>query len=274
MKKHLCTPQFYLFCAVISALIACIAQSIAYFKAYGSPLANYFSASSPLPKIAVGFAILTCVLGIVAVCLWKKDEIPMQSLIGDISSLPAAVGFLAGMILMLLSGSTVLTYAIAVCFFFATHYHVIPAFRLINNRNERDTTALIGFSNVIGCILMIGYFYFDPSMEMNAPVKIGALIAILFVALYYTSEIRVLLGNPLPKFYTLAIVCTTGIGALASLPVALAYMFFHCFDYTMPNPNSSLPFRHPEYLACSLVLIGVCTTTVWRLCRLIRASKN
>jgi hypothetical protein len=110
-------------------------------------------------------------------------------------------------------------------------------------------------------------------MEMNAPTKTDALIALLFVALYYTNEIRVLLGNPLPKLYTLLTVCVTGIGALTSLPVTLAYVFFHCFDHTMANPDAILPYGHPEYLACSLLLIGVCTGAVWRLCRMIRFEK-
>ena len=270
MKKHLCSPQFYLFCALVSSLVAMVVQTFAYQNAYGNDLENYFSASSPLPKIAAGFAILACALGIAAVCLWKKDDIPEKTLQGDLSSLPAAVGFLTGTILMILSGNTKLTYAIAVCFFLATLYHVILAFRLIG---DPIIIALIGFPNVIGCILLIGHFYFDPTMEMNAPTKTCALIAILFVALYYTNEIRVLLGNPLAKFYTLLTVCVTGIGALASLPVAFAYLFFHCFDQTTINSTSSLPFGHPEYLACSLLLVGVCVGAVWRLCRMIRIEK-
>ena len=265
MKKHLCTPQFYLFCAVISALIACIAQSIAYFKAYGSPLANYFSAASPLPKIAIGFSILACLLGIAAVCLYNKEEIPAHSPIGDLSSIPAAVGFLFGTVLMLMSNNTKLTYAIVLFFLLATIYQALLSFRIIN---DPAIIALIGFANVIGCILLVGYFYFDPSMEMNAPVKISALMGILFTALYYTYEIKALLGNPLPKLFTLLTVCVTGIGVLASFPLTLAYLFFHCFDQIYTHS-----FEHPEYLACSLILIGVCTSAVWRLCKIIN-SKN
>lgn len=271
MKKHLCSPRFYLLCAVASALVACVVQIFAYQSAYGNPLENYFSAASPLPKIAAIFSILSCALGFAAVCLWKKDQIPQHEPLGDLSSLPAAVGFLAGAIFMLLSNSTRLTYAIAICFLIAALYHVILAFHLIN---APVVVALIGFSNVIGCILLIGYFYFDSTMEMNAPIKIGALVGVLFTALYYTYELRALLGSPLPRIFTWLTVSTTGIGVLTALPVTFAYIFFHCFDYTMFNPASSLPFRHPEYLACSLLLIGVCATTVWRLCRLICAEEN
>jgi len=273
MKKLLCSPRFYLLCALISALAAGIMQTLAYQSAYGNPLANYFSAGSPLPKIAVFFSLFACALGAVAVCLWKKDEIPEHSPKGDLSSLPAAAGFFAGTAMMLLSNNTKLTYAVAVCLFVATLYHVILAFRLID---DPVIVALIGFSNVIGCILLIGYLYFDHSMEMNAPVKISVLIGILFAMLYYTNEIRVLLGNPLSRIFTLLTVCVTGIGALVSLPITLAYLFFGCFDQTKISiyAASVLPYEHPEYLACSLILLGVCAGTVWRLCRMIRSKEH
>ena len=165
---------------------------------------------------------------------------------------------------MLLSSGTKFALAIAILFLLATIYQVLLSFRLIN---DPAIIALIGFANVVGCILLVGYFYFDSSMEMNAPIKISAMIGILFVALYYTYEVRALLGKPLPKLYTILTVSVTGIGVLASFPVTLAYLVFHHFDKTSIYSVSSLPFQHPEYLACSLILIGVCTSTTWRLCR-------
>lgn len=261
MKKHLCSPRFYFLSALASTLVACVVQIFAYQSAYGKILANYFSAASPLPEIAVVFSILSCVFGIVAVCLWKENQISEQESQRDLSAIPAAVGFLAGAVFLLLTNSTPLTYAIAGCFILAAIYNVILAFQLIR---DSAVIALIGFSNVIGCILLIGHFYFDTSLEMNAPVKISALVGLLFTALYYTYEIKALLGNPLPRFFTLLTVCVSGIGALASLPLTLAYIFFHCFDQIYTHS-----FEHPAYLACSLTLIGVCTTAVWRICRLI-----
>jgi hypothetical protein len=241
-------------------------QTIAYQSAYGKFLENYFSATSPLPKIAIAFSVLTCVFGIVAALLSDREQISEQTFKGGLSSLPAAVGFLAGAVFLLFFGNTSLIYAIAGCFLLAALYNVLLAFQLIESPT---VIALIGFSNIIGCILLIGHFYFDTSMEMNAPVKISALIALLFTALFYTYEVKALLGTPHPRFISILTVCTAGIGALASIPLAFAYIFFHCFDYTMLNPASGLPFRHPEYLACSLVLIGVCITAAWRICRLI-----
>ena len=261
MKKHLCSPRFYLLGAIVSALVACVVQTLAYQSAYGKILENYFSATSPLPKIATIFSILSCVFGLVSVCLWKESQISEQEFQRDPSAIPAAVGFLAGAILLLLTNGTPLTYVIVGCFILAATYNVLLALQLIR---DSAIIALIGFSNVIGCILLIGRFYFDASLEMNAPVKITALVALLFAALYYTYEIKALLGNPLPRFFTLLTVCVTGIGALASLPLTLAYIFFHRFDQIYTHS-----FDHPEYLACSLILIGVCTTAVWRIFRLI-----
>ena len=261
MKKRLCSPRFYLLSALVSALVACVVQIFAYQSAYGKILDNYFSAASPLPKIATIFSILSCAFGIVAVFLWKENQISTQESQRDLSVIPAAVGFFVGAIFLLLTNSTPLTYAIVGCFILAAVYNVLLAFQLIP---DSAIVALIGFSNVIGCILLIGRFYFDTSLEMNAPVKISALVALLFTALYYTYEIKALLGNPLPRFFALLTVCVTGIGALASLPLTLAYLFFHCFDQIYTHF-----FKHPEYLACSLILIGVCTTAVWRICRLI-----
>ena len=271
MKKRLCSPQFYFLSALVSAFVACVVQIFAYQSAYGKPLENYFSATSPLPKIATAFSVLCCALGVVAIFLSTKDQLDEKIPEADLSALPAAVGFLAGAVLMLLSNHTPLTYVIAGCFFLASVYNILLVFRLIE---DSTIIALIGFSNIIGCILLIGYFYFDSSLEMNAPVKIGALVALLFTALSYTCEIKALLGNPLPRISSLLTVCVAGIGALASLPLALAYLFFHCFDKTSIYATSALPFKHPEYLACSLILIGVCTTAVWRICRLIRSQEN
>lgn len=271
MKKRLCSPQFYFLCALVSAFVACVVQIFAYQSAYGKSLENYFSAASPLPKIATIFSILCCALGVVAIFLSNRDQLEEENSETALSSLPAAVGFLAGAVLMLLSNNTTLTYVIAGCFFLASIYNVLLAFRLIE---DSAIIALIGFFSIIGCILLIGYFYFDTSLEMNAPVKISALVALLFTALSYTYEVKALLGTPLPRISSLLTVCAAGIGSLTSLPLTLAYLFFHCFDQSGIYANSALPFEHPEYLACSLILIGVCTTAVWRICRLIRSQDD
>ena len=273
MKKLIQNPRFHRICSLIAAIPAALLQAIAYLRIYGDSGSNYFASASPLPDLAVIFALLSCAFGIAAICLWKKAPIHPSTPFGNLTSIPAALGFLAGAVLMLLSNDTKLTYAVAIFFFLAAGYQLLLAFQPIK---DRYLTAFIGFSAVIGCILMEGYYYFDATLEMNAPVKVSVLMGLLFAMIYYTNELRLLIGNPLPRAYVLISACTLGIGALSAIPVPLAY-FSGQFDRlasVKTNRFMVAQFLHPEYLAGAIALLGICITVGWRLCQLLTAKEN
>ena len=273
MKKLIQNPRFHLLCSIIAAIPAALLQALAYLQVYGDSGSNYFSSASPLPDLAVIFALLSCAFGVAAVCLWKKAPIHPRTPSGSLTSIPAALGFWAGAVLMLLSNDTKLTYAVAIFFFLAAAYQLLLAFQTIK---DSFLTAFIGFSAVIGCILLEGYYYFDATLEMNAPVKVSVLIGLLFAMIYYTNELRWLIGNPFPRANLLISACLLGIGALSAIPVPLAFLLgkFDRLASVKTDRFMVAQFLHPEYLAGAVVLLGVCITVGWRLCQLLKDNAS
>lgn len=270
MKKQLQNSRFYFICALTSSFIATAIQSVAYLSAYGELGANYFSSASPLPKISVILALIACACGIGSFLTWKKFSAVFRDPRNDFASLPSAVGFLAGAILMALSNDTKLTYTIVFFFVLAFGYHLCLTFGWIK---DAYANALLGFPTVIGSILLCGYYYFDATLEMNAPVKVSILSGLLFAMMYYTGELRILIGASVPRVHLFFNVCTLGIGSLASLPLVLAYLLgkFDRLFHVKTNRFMVAHFTHPEYLVGSVVLLGICISITWRL---IRAIKN
>ena len=266
MKKQLQNPRFYLLCSLITAISAAAIQIASYLTAYGALGANYFSSASPLPKISVILALLSCLFGIGTILTWKKSPIKFPTPQDGFTSLPAAIGFFVGAVLMALSNDTKLTYAIVFFLALAFGYNLCLTCGWIK---DAHAAALLGFSAVIGCILLCGYYYFDATLEMNAPVKVCVLTGLLFAMMHYTGELRTLIGTSMPRVHLLLSVCTLGIGALSAVPLPIAYLFGK-FDRLTTLRNASLmasQIKHPEYLAGAVVLLGVCITVAWRICK-------
>ena len=106
MKIDFKSPRLYLFSAMIAAVPAIPLQLMAYLTAYNNAETNYFYTNSPLPTLATAFSVLSCILAVVAIILWKRDPIAVEAPIGIMATFPAALGFLAGGTLMLLSRSS------------------------------------------------------------------------------------------------------------------------------------------------------------------------
>lgn len=264
MKKALQSPRLYLLCAFATIVPTTILQILAYLKAYSAPASNYFSASSLFPKLSVAFALLGCLLAAVSVFLSKQGQTPYANGLPEgRHPIAASLGFLGGALILLLSDSTKLAYAASAFLILAAIYHLALAFHLFK---ETAITALIGFSTVIGCILTVGYYYFDASLEMNAPVKVHVMMGLLFTMLYYTAELRFLLGNGKPKILTLLSASVVSIGALTALPLPIAFLAgrFDQLATTKGAAPLATTLQYPAYLAGAVILLGVTVTILWR----------
>lgn len=264
MKKHLKNPRSYLLLSLLSAIPAAALHTIAYATAYGEQGANYFSTESLLPKLSGVFAILACLFAAASVLFWKNSPLTVDESTNRLSSLPAAIGFLVGGTLFFLSNTTKLTYAISAFCVLAAIYLASHALSLIE---DSFALALIGFSAVIVCILCNGYFYFDSSLELNAPLKINAMLGMLTAMLYFVGELRILIGRAMPRTYCVITACTVGLGALSALPIPVAFLLGK-FDRVAGSSASTAMtaiFEHPEYFSGTIIILGVSITAALKL---------
>ncbi len=273
MKKRICDPRFGLLLSLITAGIAAVLHTVAYLKSYGTDGTNYFAPSAVAPKLSVIFAILSCLLAFSATLIRKNSAITVRAPKGSLTSLPAAIGFLAGGTLTFLSSTTTLSRGAAIFCFLAAVYHVLLAIEL---PNDSFVLALLGFSAVIACILLNSQFYFDTTLEMNAPLKINVLMGLLVAMLYYVQEMRALLKIPMPRLSAFISASTVAISGLSAISIPLAYLL-GTFDRTGSLRQLTVMadrFVHPEYLAGAAVLLGVFITSAWRLCDALAAARR
>ena len=258
---------------MIAAVPAIPLQLMAYINAYNHAESNYFLAKSPLPTLATAFSILSCLLAIAAIILWKRNPMTIQPPAGSFATVPAALGFLVGGALMFLSNTAKLTYILPVLCFLAAVYNVAIIFA---NKQTKTVIALVGFSAAIACILFNGYYYFDTTLEMNAPVKVTMQMAFLAAMIYFISEIRSLLDIELTRLYLLACALTVGIGSLVAIPLPLAYILgvFKPQGTARATSLTAQIFDHPEYLAGTAIILGVCITAAWKLCYALTSRED
>ena len=110
---------------------------------------------------------------------------------------------------------------------------------------------LLGSTAVLGCALLNAYYYFDVSVEMNAPIKVLLQTALLFAMIYYTCELRFLLGRGKPRLFLVFAYATVAASSLCaiSLPVALLCGII----------------QKPIYAMGAVTLLGISLTATLRL---------
>lgn len=273
MKKAFQNPRLYLLGSLITAVPTTVLQVLAYLKAYQAPSSNYFASDSLLPKASVAFALLGCALAIVGFFLQRKTDERSDALPHSYAPLASALGFLGGAGILLLSDSSNLVSVTAVCLILAAAYQILLTFRVFQ---ESAITAMIGFSTVVGCILTVGYYYFDSSLEMNAPVKIHVMMGLLLAMLCYTAELRFLLGIGKPKIFKLLSCATVCVGALTAIPLPVAFLA-GCFDRASAIKSTSLmaaTLQYPAYLAGAVILLGITVTAAWRMLSVGLSKEN
>lgn len=244
-------------------------QSLAFAYAYEAPKANYFAAESPLPILATSIALIGVLGSIVFFLILPKDRFSDEKLPSPLASLASAFGFLGGAVTLILSSDTKLAKATFVSLILSAAYALLVAFA---RRMEAYIQALVGFATILSCILLSATYYFDKTLEMNAPVKISVLMGLLSAMLYYTAELRCLLGNAAPRLHRALSVIASAVGALSALVIPIAVVLGK-FDSSVTHKHAPLlaqTLSHPEYLAGALIVLGTLLTASIRLWSLMR----
>lgn len=259
--------------AYVIAIAVTVLQSAAYALSYEAPKANYFTAGEPLPIIATVLALLGTLGGIALLALLPKKTKHDVTLPTPLASIASALGFLGGSVTLFLSSNTKLSRATAILLLVATAYSLLIAFA---KKLDPAIKALVGFGTVLSCILLAAIYYFDKTLEMNAPVKLSAMIGLLAVMLYHTAELRCLLDKATPRLHRALSVILLSIGALSAIPFPVA-MLLGKFDQTALYANAPLlaqAYAHPEYLASAWIILGACLTVAIRLWGLMIATEE
>ena len=243
-------------CAVIAALLGIAATLCSYDME-----TSYFTDGATLPVLAVVSAFLGAVLGTVAACLTKIDATAMgifPTRVSVVGLLPA-IGFGASAVLFAVQfwvnyPSTV---SILTALFTGLSAFYAIAVAIPSIRAYATATAALGFLPPIACILYNAHYYFDATLEMNAPLKTSAQVGLLCAMLYLVAEVRFLLGTPQPRVFLTLTAWLCCFGALSTLPLIKAII--------------GLPIRM-DYFAGAILTFSLMLTAVVRARRLLRAE--
>ena len=256
MKKNTWNPYAKI-AFVLCTVFASILQSLAVFTAFDAT-SNYFLNPSWLPVLAVIFTALGVIFGSIAVFTEEKAHLagspfnakPTVSILasGSISaSLPITV------FLFLFQGTpsnSLLTKLLIIFATLALIYEILCLFPPLRAEHSGILT-LIGFSTVLLCVVCNAYYYFDVTVEMNAPFKVSLQMGLLASMVYFTGELRYLLGKPLPRLYRMLAAWVIALGTL-SIPA-----FFLAF---LTKKSDRI-----DYLAGAILLLGICLSVCMRM---------
>lgn len=230
------------FTVAASAILAMLLQSLAYLASLVTD-SNYFAYGSILPILAVASAAVAAAVGTADAILSGKAQKLDRKDRSRLASLPAAIGFAVAGIHLLLIAPTKLGIIGAILLIFGALYCALDC---IGTEKFGSVAPLIGFANVLGCACLTCYHYFDQTVEMNAPAKVTIQLALLVAMLFYTAELRCRLGNPAPRLYRMLNAWTLASGALASLPIILAF--------------AAGKITRVDYLTAAILVLGVTAT--------------
>jgi hypothetical protein len=132
-------------------------------------------------------------------------------------AIPAALGFSISGIFLLFDffvGRGILSFVGAVVL-------LLSAIHLLLSETDRKLTPL-GYFPPLACASLVCILYFDASMEMNAPLKVAVQCALLPLMLYFTAELRYLLGRELPRLFSALALGSLAVSSLCILTVPVA----------------------------------------------------
>lgn len=237
---------------------AAILQMIATLTAY-DPQANYFLAETILPTVSVILAITGALIGITASFLVGKELNRSVPFSDDLyPALPAVIATLVAALLLLTFGKGLFASISSLLLLGTALYAALSESKF--RTAAPATVALLGFLPVLASAALTAYYYFDTSIEMNAPFKVLLQTALLFSMLYFTGELRFLLNRSQPRLYLSLSVC-----ALASS--------LCCAFALVPAILGGISDRI-DYLAGALAVFGIAITLIFRILHLLIPTKT
>ncbi len=237
-----------------------ILQSVAVVTAYEDNT-HYFRGDSPLPMISALTAILSAICGTLAAVRMNPSTLSPTPFSKKNTISPLFFGFLAVAILMLSwrraadSSLGIVSILTAVASLPYTVLIGIPS-----ARKKANALTFWGLAPVIASILLLAYFYFDNTLEMNAPLKVSVQIGLLMIPLLITSELRYLIGREQPKLFMAIAAWTAAAGALAAPSVLIAFFI---------DKASRI-----EYVAGALLVFCALLTSLSRIRNLTLTKEN
>ena len=185
-----------LFLSAVSAILLAVACATAYDPA----VSNYFPAGSPLLVSASVLSILAIISGIVSAILIKAKNEPFEAPSApSFAVLPSAIGSLITSVMLFIGGKV----WIGILFLLATAFYALSACPFA--KKYAPWVILPGFAVIAATIALTATFYFDMTVEMNAPVKVLLQLGLLSVMLESTLEIRALIGRESPVLFGVVI---------------------------------------------------------------------
>ena len=235
--------------------IATLLQELAVLISYDADT-NYFVANAPLPILA---NVLTFVLFAAAIICAVIHKMPTDSAspFGKQiwMAIPAALGFTIGGIFFAVDAfgntGTVLSLASALLLLLSAA-HVL----LSETEKRKD---VLGYFPPLACACLVCVLYFDTSLEMNAPMKVAVQCALLPAMLYFTTELRYLLGRELPRLW-----CALAFGSLAASSLCIL---------TVPVASITGRFENVYCLIAAIAVIGINATIALRLWRYLQPPR-
>lgn len=245
--------------AFASAVLAAALQLVAVLT-LSVEKSNYL-ANGAAPTLAVIFALLGVALGTVCAIITPSSQLSASPFAATASRAPIAIGFLAPAVLLPFASASVSptnTVIASVTLAIGVLYGIFSNLPFL--RKHRTPTLLFGFAAVVGTIALNAYYYFDTSIEMNAPIKTTTQMGLLCVTVYLTGELRYLLGKPMPRMFSALSFWVLSVGALSALSVPVSF-FMGITDRT-------------DYAAGAVLVLCVLLTSLARTASVMRASSQ
>ena len=196
------------------AMLGAVLMTVAFATAYDPADSNYFPAGAALPVAGAVFALLSLGCGPASAILARRHEEPFaKPSAPSFAVIPSAVGAVVSAVLLFVGGKAV----IALFFLFAALFYAFVACPFV--KKIADPTLALGFIAVIAPVVLNAAFYFDMTVEMNAPVKVLLQMGLLGAMLYATVEFRAVAGLEYNGRFSLLTALTASLCGISGIPI-------------------------------------------------------
>lgn len=224
--------------------------------------ANYYRSGAVLPMLALLSAVLASAFALVATLLTPASVLAISPIKREpldwIAASLSSTGFvIAALLILFKNGITPFPIVLSVFLLAAAMY---PILCRIPKMASRKVPLCFGFAAVVATILLNGYLYFDQTVEMNAPLKVAAHVALLFLMLTVTEELRYPLGIAKPRLYLILASCALAASAVAAPTLGFVYL------------TNRLP--RLDYFAYGLLLSLWMPSLLWSILTILRGTEE